>query len=269
MKNESILGAQALFASAALALLSSCLSGCYLPPSMFERASWGPPPEYWQEQGRYRQGTAGQPGTQALDPDADQPAAELDPDVPGAARVSDPEQTDPMGESAETKGAANAPEPLYAWDGGVVEGAPRGRVTAQDAPRGLETPPSGRMHIIELYQQVLEERDALAHENQELRRHLEETSIALDAKTKAADELTARVAALEEARTALMNDNQTIAARLVQAQIRRLEAEKLLLESRIEAERAKAEETARAAAAAQAKSGKPKPAPKAGEGAHE
>ena len=34
------------------------LAACIVPPSMFERASWGPPPEYWQGQGRYRQAEA-------------------------------------------------------------------------------------------------------------------------------------------------------------------------------------------------------------------
>jgi len=245
-----------LCASATLALLTACLSGCYLPPSMFERASWGPPQEYWQEQGRYRQGEAGQPAQQPLDPDAPsgQAPAELDPG-----------RTDPLAEG----GTPGSEPPLYSWDGGVVDGAPRGRVTAQDGvPRGVETPPAGRMHIIELYQQVLDERDALAHEVEELRRNLEETSLALDAKTKAADELSARVAALEETHAVLMNDHQAIGARLVQAQIRRLEAEKLLLETRIEAERAKAEEAARAAAA-QSKPAKSKPAAKSGEGERE
>jgi hypothetical protein len=237
---------------------------------MFERASWGPPPEYWQEQGRYRQGTAGEPGALADDPGAERSAAQaFEPGAP-AGRLADMGETDPTGESSETSSAQTSQPPLYAWDGGVVDGTPLGRVSAQDGtPRGPESPPSGRMHIIELYQQVLEERDALAHENQELRRHLDETSLALYAKTKAADDLGAQVAALEEARAALTNDNQAIAARLVQAQIRRLEAEKLLLETRIEAERAKAEETARAAAAAQSRSGKTRVAARAGEGQNE
>jgi hypothetical protein len=54
----------------------------------------------------------------------------------------------------------------------------------------------------------------------------------------------------------------------VQAQIRRLEAEKLLLETRIESERTKAEDSARAAAA-QAKPVKSKSAAKPGESGHE
>ncbi len=255
---------------AALLSLTTCLStwlaGCIVPPSLFERASWGPPPEYWQEQGRYRQS-----GADGLAREA--------PLVPDASSLPVPkpsvlDRTDPMAEGAQVQGT-QSPEvqsvepPLYSWDGGVVDGAPQGRVTPQSGPpRGLETPPAGRTHIIELYQQVLDERDALAQEVEELRANLAETSLALDAKTKAADELSGRVAALDEAHRALMSDNQSIAARLVQAQIRRLEAEKLLLETRIESERAKAEDSARAAAA-QTKPMKAKPATKPGEGGHE
>jgi hypothetical protein len=247
MRNSTILCASAL-----LAFASVCISGCYLPPSMYERASSGPPPEYWQDQARYRPEGTGQPPPPALDPEAAQ-----------APRLAEPERTERTGEGSEVPSAPRPP--LYSWDGGVVDSAPQGRVTTQEGiPRGVEAPPAGRMHIIELYQQVLEERDALAREVEELRRHLDETSLALEAKTRAADELTARVAALDEAHRALMAENQTVAARLVQAQIRRLEAEKLLLETRIEAERAKAEESARAAAM-QARPGKSKPAAKAGE----
>jgi hypothetical protein len=228
------------------------LAACIVPPSLYERASFGPPPDYWQEEGRYRQAGS-------------DPAA--------AARPAYPQSSAPMGPApALLQDPSRAPlqPPLHAWDGGVVDGAPQGRVTAQEGtPRGLETPPAGRMHIIELYQQVLDERDALAEEVELLRKSLEETTLALDAKSKAADELSSRVAGLEAAQQALTSENQTLAERLVQAQIRRLEAEKLLLETRIGVERAKAEEAARAAAA-QAKPGGAKPKASAkGEGGHE
>ena len=193
------------------------LGACVVPSSMFERASWGPPPDYWQDQGRYRQGLS-----QA------------------------PPQAQPAIQAAPEATPANLP-PLYAWDGGVVDGAPQGQVTTEEGtPRGVETPPAGRAHIIELYQQVLDERDALAEELENLRLVLQRTTQALDAKARESDDLAARLAAIEAAHKELMDDNQSIAARLVQAQIRRLEAEKLLLENHIEIERAKAEEAARA-----------------------
>lgn len=215
------------------------LAACIVPPSMFERASWGPPPEYWQGQGRYRQSEVPEEAT------------------PGA--VAEPSATTPKSPADDTlepdpsEGAGNpAPKPappLYAWDGGVVDGAPQGHVLPQEGNRGVETPPSGRAHIIELYQQVLDERDALSEEVEQLRRTLAQTNLALAAKTKDAEDLESRLSVLEASHKELMQDNQSIAARLVQAQIRRLEAEKLLLETKIEGERAKAEEAARAAAA--------------------
>lgn len=242
MRNETILRAALLCLPACLSMF---LSACIVPSSMFERASWGPPPEYWQEQGRFRQSAAGENAAEAR-PEPEAPRMPL-------TKQSELDRTQPMADGAEIHAAPeiqSAQPPLYSWDGGVVDGAPQGRVTPQSGPpRGLEEPSAGRTHIIELYQQVLEERDALAHEVEQLRANLAETTLALDAKTKAAEELTGRVATLEEAHRVLLADNQSIAARLVQAQIRRLEAEKLLLETRIESERAKAEENARAAAA--------------------
>lgn len=219
-----------------------CLSACIMPPSMYERAAWGPPREDWQDQGRYRPAVG--------------PASE-----PARAHPQYQTSADPHAESFPPS-APSAPvqqAPLYAWDGGVVDGAPQGRVAEQEGtPRGLETPPEGRMHIIELYQQALDERDALASEVEILRRSLEETSAALEQKTKEALDLRAQVASLESVRTGLMSDNQDIAARLVQAQIRRLEAEKLLLETRIDVERTRAEEAALAAAQSRAGMAKPR-----------
>jgi hypothetical protein len=231
------------------------VAACIVPPA-YERASWGPPPDYWQSQGRYR------------------PAEDGGQADPRSVTERALDRTDPMREGAPERPAPD--EPLYAWDGGVVSGAPQGRVAEQEGtPRGLETPPAGRMHIIELYQQVLDERDALTVEVEHLREELEQTKLALQAKTVAAEELTSRVSSLEAAHQALLADNQAIAARLVQAQIRRLEAEKMLLEARIESERAKAEESARAAAAtgkpgaARTKPGEPKAEPKDLGGGHE
>jgi len=220
------------------------LSACIVPPSMFERASWGQPPESWQEQGRYRQATP--PGPQptpelVAGPMPDRTGLASDPTraaMTQAAPAPDAGAPAPSGTSAAPPRASEPP--LYAWDGGVVDGAPQGRVTEeQGEPRGLE--PAGRMHIIELYQQVLDERDALAAEVERLRAALEQTTLSLEAEVKKSGELETRVAALEEAQRGLLSDNQAMAARLVTAQIRRLESEKLLLETRIDVEREKAQ----------------------------
>lgn len=242
------------------------LAACIMPPSMYERATWGPPSESWQEQGRYRQ------AERAPEPEPVR-APELARPKPGPSYST---SVDPYAELPESVQVPTPEPPLYGWDGGVVDGAPQGRVSEQEGtPRGLETPPAGRMHIIELYQQVLDERDALASEVEILRKGLEETSLALEAKTKESLDLGAQVASLEAAHAGLMSDNRDIAARLVQAQIRRLESEKLLLETRIEIERAKSEEAALAAAArpgevpSKSATGKPKEPPKAHAKEHE
>ncbi len=119
--------------------------------------------------------------------------------------------------------------PLVGWDGSAVaDGAP-----AQDAPDRALEPGQGRMRIIELYQQVLDERDALRDE-------LEASASALEAAQRQRVELEeenrslrARVVALENGQESMQAENLDLAARLTTAQIRRLEAEKALLEARI------------------------------------
>ena len=248
-----------------LSVALSLLSGCIVPPSAYERASWGAPPGYWEKDGRYRPA-----------PGAEQTAATAA--MPQKPELATP-SIDPSREDA-TQSAASAPvqtpeaeAPLYAWDGGVVDGAPKGEVRQDTGtPRGLETPPAGRMHIIELYQQVLDERDSLSAEVTLLRKQLEETSLALEARTRTGGELEARVAALEASHKELLEDNHAIAARLVTAQIRRLESEKLLLETRIEMERQKAEAAAQAAQQLKARGprdGTQRPKPESKDGGHD
>jgi hypothetical protein len=224
-------------------LAFAALAACIVPPSMYD--------QYWQKDGRYR--------TEELDSSADPEAF-----------VPVPEEDKPAEKPAKA--------PLYAWDGGVVDGSPQGVSQAEEAPRGLEAPAPGRTHIIELYQQVLDERDGLAEEVELLRKSLEQTTIALEEETRKSNDLSARVSSLEVGHRELMEDNQAIAARLVQAQIRRLEAEKMLLETRIEMEKQKEAEAAQAAAAARAPAGKTPTKPKAekavakddhGDGGHE
>ena len=232
-----------IVSSAGLAFV--VLAACIVPPSVFERATWGPPPEYWQENGRYR----------AEDPEAAATGAE---NAPETAATEPQEAT----EGAKPAPSSGGEDPLYAWDGGVVDGAPRGVTTAQGDPRGIESSPEGRTHIIELYQQVKDDRDALAEEVELLRKSLEQTSLALEEETRKSNDLSARVATLEVSHREMMEDNQAIAARLVQAQIRRLEAEKMLLETRIELEKQKEAEAAQAAAAVRGPATKPGAKPK-------
>ena len=251
-------------------LLAGALSGCLLPASVFERASFPnvdpvERPDYWQEQGRYRQEpAAGDPsrtttvaptsaapaGTVAPQPGA--PLAAADPSMHTAAQATPGASQPQRGSMQPLSAPASQQQPLLGWDGGVVDGATQGSVAQEGEPvRGLEPSATGRMHIIELYQRVLDERDALTAEVDSVNRSLDETNAALAAeRTKSAD-LEVRLAALEESHRRSMEENRELAARLATSQIRRLEAEKLLLETRLE------EARARAAAEAAPADGKP------------
>jgi hypothetical protein len=207
---------------------AAALASCLVPASVFERASFPtvPPlerPDYWQSQGRYRQ----------------EPAAEENRAVPAEPVAS---------AAAQPPGVAPQPfaqPPLLGWDGGVVDGAPSGSVSAEGQPaHGLEPSPAGRMHIIELYQRVLDERDSLAGEVETLARTLEETQGTLAAERARSADLETRLAALEASHQSTLGDNRELAARLATAQIRRLEAEKLLLETKLEGLRARAAQEA-------------------------
>ena len=126
-------------------------------------------------------------------------------------------------------------DPLYGWDGGVVPTAEPGDIAASASPsaRGLEPSLEGRMHILELYQEVLDERDALRDEVDALRAALASSRETADGAraTSARDE--ERLAELEQSRRALIEENRLLLGRLTTAQVRRLEAEKLLVETQM------------------------------------
>ena len=127
---------------------------------------------------------------------------------------------------------------LYARDGSVIGADPASAPEAPAATQGVadrQLGPSegGRMYILELYQKAIDERDALELEVRSVQSELER---ARTAATKAENEQSGsagRIAALEEENRRLVAENVELAARLVTAQIRRLQAEKLLLEARI------------------------------------
>jgi hypothetical protein len=132
--------------------------------------------------------------------------------------------------------------PLMGWDGDVVAGdLPGNTVEESSGARSLEPSPTGRMYIIELYQQVLDERDALAGEVAVLEQTLAETRALLSATSDSLQQLEARVVDLEARYQALQGENLDLSARLTTAQIRRLEAEKMLLEAQIQWHRSQQE----------------------------
>lgn len=128
---------------------------------------------------------------------------------------------------------AAAPAQLYARDGSVVNPSKGASQEAGVADRDLAPSEGGRMYILELYQKAIDDRDALELEVRSAQAELERARAAV---TKAeAEQQTAaeRVAALEAENQRLLSENVELAARLTTAQIRRLQAEKLLLENRL------------------------------------
>jgi len=125
-------------------------------------------------------------------------------------------------------------------DPGVIAAPDPGRVSAAGSPtHSVEPAESGRTTILELYQGVLDERDglvrrvsALEADRAKLQEHLRNSEGEVAT-------LELRTASLEVARDEAQAENVELGGRLLTAQIRRLEAEKLLLESKIQWLRAK------------------------------
>lgn len=193
-----------------LLTLGACLGQTEIEPA-WPFGGGEQPARDWQARGRFRQKKLAPPQEGTAQEEV---AAEASSDAPA----------DPAAETT----------PLLGWDGGVVDGPEDGAVVESQDPRhGLEPSLEGRMHIIELYQQVLDERDSLLGEVEALTAALQKAQTMLHQTQESAASLEARIAALEEGHRSLLAENQEIAGRLTTAQIRRLEAEKLLLESRI------------------------------------
>ncbi len=185
------------------ALALAGLSACQMPLA-FQDPMAVPQSGGWQPQGRFRN-----PGAPASQPTVHQNAYPASSGAQGA--------------------------PLLGWDGGVVDGPRQGEVVSVSGAgtHAMEESVDGRMHIIELYQSVLDERDQLQSEVAALQAALETSQAELGAQRE--DGLTqgTRIEALEQAKSTLMQENKDLAGRLAKAQLRRLEAEKLLLETQI------------------------------------
>lgn len=151
-------------------------------------------------------------------------------DLGGAYRA----EPDPRGR-LELSGNDQPPEPpLLGWNGDVVEASPPGNSVEENAAsRALDPEPGGRTYIIELYQQALDERDALAQKVDELTRSLALAQSTLAGSADNLRGLEERLGGFETENQRLQRENEELSARLATAQIRRLEAEKLLLEAQI------------------------------------
>ena len=153
-----------------------------------------------------------------------------------AARTQRPAATPAIQQTQPPRSAAPV---LYARDGTPVSAA--GSVAQEPvgplSTRDLAGSQGGRMYILELYQNVIEERDGLALEVSALQAELEATRAALIEADGEIGELQATVASMQAEQQSMLEENLELAARLTTAQIRRLQAEKLLLEVRLEQER--------------------------------
>jgi hypothetical protein len=154
--------------------------------------------------------------------------------VLGACGISDRTKTDlPTGPVPDSGG----PPVLYARDGSVVQGNGAAGAT-RNGPAAERLPQEGsRTFMLELYQKAIDEKDALALEIRNLEATLEKSRSELAAALKEKDELQKKHDALEAERARLQEESFDLSGRLVTAQIRRLESEKILLESKIEWQR--------------------------------
>jgi len=125
---------------------------------------------------------------------------------------------------------------LYARDGSVVSPTP-GTERGAAPSGGVRPSEGGRMYILELYQKAVEERDALAAELAALGADLEATRRKLADSGDALARAEGKAAELQTREQALVEENLELAARLTTAQIRRLQAEKLLLETKLDLKR--------------------------------
>jgi hypothetical protein len=153
--------------------------------------------------------------------------------------------------------SAGAPV-LYGRDGTPVWNAGTGETLTRNGPAGEAKSAEGsRVYMLELYQRVIDEKEKLQLEVQSLQASLDRSQADLHAAqnkhAEASKEVSRLQAELEQSRA----ESLELAGRLVTAQIRRLEAEKLLLEHRIEAARQAAQAHPEDAGKAPAKAEKP------------
>ncbi len=129
------------------------------------------------------------------------------------------------------------PQVVYARDGSVVQGGGQPS-SPRNGPAAERLPQEGsRTFMLELYQKAIDEKEALALEIKNLEATLEKSRSELAAALKEKDELQKKHDALEAERARLQEESFDLSGRLVPAQIRRLESEKILLESKIEWQR--------------------------------
>jgi hypothetical protein len=138
----------------------------------------------------------------------------------------------PVDASAPAEAAATQ-DTLYARDGTPVATTVQPKASNELPARDLAPSEGGRMYILELYQKAIDERDALAAEVRTMQGDLEKLRAVIAQRESESAAQAARIEQLAAERQRAIEENIELAARLTTAQIRRLQAEKLLLETRL------------------------------------
>ena len=124
---------------------------------------------------------------------------------------------------------------LYGRDGSPVATQRPGTVdTGRRPTHELDSPDGSRMYILELYQQAIDEKEALEVEVTALTAALEKANDAIEQYEQRLTDLQAMLENRNAEVARLRTEGDELANRLVTSQIRRLEAEKLLLEAKLE-----------------------------------
>ena len=168
--------------------------------------------------------------------------------VAGACAIA-PTHADSAAPSVFTNPPGAGEPQLYARDGSVVDPTPADAQDPGSAARREVGGESGRMYLLELYQQVIDERDGLNREVHALRADLEAQSGALGQSQARVIQLEGELRASQEQVQRLSAESQDLAARLTTAQIRRLQAERLLLEHQLGVQREREAQAATAQSA--------------------
>lgn len=121
-------------------------------------------------------------------------------------------------------------------DGSVVEGQSSGSVAVDEPQRNREVgeDTGSRMYLLERFQETVEENESLQFEVQGLAAALEKTEARVAELETQLSELQQGYDARGAEVESLKNDNLALAERLTTAQIRRLQAEKLLIEAKLD-----------------------------------
>ena len=127
---------------------------------------------------------------------------------------------------------------LYGRDGSPVAAQRGGTVDpTRKSTHDLDSSDGSRMYILELYQQAIDEKESLEVEVEALSSALEKANDAIEQGALRIEELQKLSETLRSDVATLQADGEDLANRLTTAQIRRLEAEKLLLEAKLEWQR--------------------------------